>query len=106
MWARRIIRLTVLLLLLIWAPGSAPDPVHPIHSTPSAGGCLDVGLRLDPGSPWSSWRVYLEVYAESGEPDVQVEVGAGDFARAAGGLVYVVLTEGIIRISGGRGGSR
>jgi hypothetical protein len=67
---------------------------------------VDVGLRLDPGRPWSSWRVYLDVRRDAGDPDVEVELGVGDLARAAGGVVYRVARESVDRLFGGERDSR
>lgn len=96
----RIIRILVLLVLLVWAPASTPEPRHPRHAPPAEGSWLDVGLRVDPERPWTSWQLYLDLYREpegEGEPQVSLELDLTDLPRVAGGAGYVVLRDGLSR---------
>jgi hypothetical protein len=106
MAARRILKLAILILLLVWEPG--PSPQRAPHPSPEGGGAsLDVGFRIDPGRPWTSWRFYVELrpaaavaQAEREEGGAEassrtVEVGPASLARAAGGASFILLRGGI-----------
>jgi hypothetical protein len=81
---------------------------------------MDIGLRLAPDRPWSSWTVYLDLHLagakttdpasepvppDTAEPDVAVELGAEEFSRVVGGLVYALLREVVDRVLPGDSGS-
>jgi hypothetical protein len=106
MAARRILKLAVLILLLVWEPGASTRPA-PRRAPEGGGAWLDVGFRIDPEHPWTSWRFYVDFHpsgsAEEVEPEERsaeeparaVEVGPASLARAAGGASYLLLRGGL-----------
>jgi hypothetical protein len=113
MAVRRILRLALLILLLVWEPGEAP--VHVPRAEPEGGGVrIDMGLRVDPARPWTGWRLYLDLRragpaaepAEEPSPEAEpgLELGPGNLVRAAGGAPYLLLRGGLELLRGGEGG--
>lgn len=114
MRARGIFKLAALILLLVWEPGPTPRQVP--HRSPEGGGAwLDVGFRVDPAHPWTSWRLYVDFHRESAGPEAgreqgaageaapAIELGPADLARAAGGASYLLLKSGLESLPGGEG---
>ena len=111
MAARRILKLAVLILLLVWEPGPSSHR-SPRRSPEGGSACIDLGFRIDPEHPWTSWRLYLDFHPAApdeepeleergpGEPGRAVEVGPSSLARAAGGASYILLRGGLESLLG------
>ena len=124
MWARRIVRWTLVLILLTWVPDRPSEPAPIRHAPRPDGAWIDLGLRVAPDRPWSSWRVYLDLHVDAprradrgdlpvpsgtseqdtAEPELAVELGAEELSRAVGGLLYALLREVVDRVLPGNTG--